>query len=392
MFRRISHRIALQFTAFVFVLMLANGALFMAADLGNARREMNNRLLRTAHAILEYSRYGSIDFPHFLPVPLRERVRIADPSGQVMYAGVLFSDMPFSASSGVSSTSVQGERYAVLTMPILGEGESVQGYLQVAEVERLPIGDLPSRALLYLIVSVGVSALTFAVGQFFAWKSLRPAEDAMQRLEQFTQDASHELRTPLAALSSSLDLALRNQKYREGIESAKEDLKEVSVLVERLLELARLDKLVLATEAVDATALVEGVVAKHGDAAKAKGVKLVAEVSPGVTLRSDPALLKHLLVNLLLNAVKFSKPEGGVVTVRLTQEFLSVSDTGIGIPQADLERIFDRFYQVESSRSNDGYGLGLALVKRITDLHGWTVDVRSAPDAGTEFMVRFAGT
>lgn len=389
MFRRISHTIALQFTAFVFLLLLANGILFLAADVGNSQREMNGRLFRTAHAILESAQFGSLDFPHFLPPPLRERVRIADVNGEILYGGGLFENVPFNRDAGVAAAVVQNERYAVLTVPI-EQGDDVTGYLQVAELERLPVGGLPVRALIYLLVSIGISALTFVVGQFFARKSLVPAERAMQRLEQFTQDASHELRTPLATLSSSLDLALKTKQYREGIESAKNDLKEVSVLVERLLELARLDQLVLALEPTDLTDLVTTTVDRHAAAALEKRVTLTKDLTPDVMLHADAALLRQLLSNLLANAVKFSKSDGGTVTVRLTNERLSVTDTGIGIPAAELKRIFDRFYQIETSRSNDGFGLGLALVKRIADLHKWSVGVQSTEGSGTTFTVYFS--
>lgn len=389
MFRRISHTIALQFTAFVFLLLLVNGILFLAADVGNSQREMNGRLFRTAHAILESAQFGSLDFPHFLSPQLRERVRIANADGGIVYAGGLFENVPFSGDAGVAAVIVQNERYAVLTLPIQ-PGDDIVGYLQVAELERLPVGGLPVRALIYLLVSIAISALTFIVGQFFARKSLVPAERAMQRLEQFTQDASHELRTPLATLSSSLDLALKTKQYREGIESAKGDLKEVSLLVERLLELARLDQLILALEPTDITDLVTTTIDRHAATAMEKRVTIVKELAFGVHVNADAALLRQLVSNLLANAIKFSKPDGGTVTVRLTHECLSVTDTGIGIPGAELKRIFDRFYQVETSRSNDGFGLGLALVKRIADLHNWSVGAQSTEGSGTTFTVYFS--
>jgi signal transduction histidine kinase len=106
-----------------------------------------------------------------------------------------------------------------------------------------------------------------------------------------------------------------------------------------------------------------------------------------ITAKGDPALLRQVLTNLISNAIKFSKPEGGTVTVRLTKKALSIQDTGIGIAQESLVHIFDRFYQAENSRTNDGYGLGLALVKRIIDLHRWTISAKSTLDKGTTFVI-----
>ncbi len=389
MFRRISYTIALQFTAFVFALLLVNGAVFLAADYNNARHQTQSRLARLAQTVLDVfsANPPSVLPPEFSPM-LRERIRIADPQGHVMYEGSIFKDVPFMPREGLSDLSFQSEEYTVLTTSILQKG-TVQGFIQVADLDRQQSGDLPERAFLYLLVSVAISACTFFVGLFFARRSLKPAEQMVQRLEQFTQDASHELRTPLAALRSSLDLALKTQNYRDGIESAKEDLTEVSVLVERLLELARLDALLVQTSAVDLSVLTETIVARMQPIADEKEITINATIAPSVTVQGDAALLKQVLSNLLSNAIKFSN-EGGVIDVSLTASQWSVKDRGIGIAAAEQSKIFDRFYQADTSRAKDGFGLGLSLVKRIVDLHGWSIRVKSAPEKGTTFTVDFS--
>ncbi|NOS67252.1 MAG: HAMP domain-containing histidine kinase [Candidatus Peribacteraceae bacterium] len=387
-FRRISYRIALQFTAFVFVLLLVNGAVFLAADLSNARRQTHVRLQQRASRILiEQSTNGERAL-QALPRPLRERVRIVDASGTSIISGMMFDDIPFSLEKGFSQFNFENDEFIVLTVPIL-EGAVVKGYVQVGDIERLQFGDLPMRALIYLIVSVIISALTFVVGLFFARSSLKPAEEMMERLEQFTQDASHELRTPIAALSSSLDLALKNKKYHEGILSAKDDLKDVAVLVERLLELTRLDQFTLERTSLDLSGLVESSVEKHKPLAGEKNVTISAHLAPDISVQGDALLLKQVIGNLISNAIKFSKSDGGTITVRLTKDALSIEDTGVGIRKQDIPHIFDRFFQAENSRSNGGLGLGLALVKRIVELHGWRITAKSQEGKGTTFTVSF---
>jgi len=387
-FRRISVRIALQFMGFVFLLFLINGSLFLVADFGNAQRMARGRLLRDAQIVLS----GAADIeqgePLVLPPPVAARVRILDAEGRPLFAGSIFTDIPSFTTEGFSTIEVREEPYTVLTIPLSKE-DHVYGFAQVAGMERLPIRDLPLRWVLYFIVSILVSALTFFVGLFFARRSLKPAEQMMERLEQFTQDASHELKTPLAALSSSLDLALKNGKYREGIQSAKADLKQVTVLVERLLELARLDKFVRADEPIDLTALVEASVDRYQSLAKEKHVIIECASDQHVTVNGDVILLQQVLGNLITNAIKFSKPSGGRIHVHLTSKELSVEDTGVGIAAEALPHIFDRFYQVEQSRAMGGFGLGLALVKRIVDLHGWTISARSTLGEGSTFTVHF---
>lgn len=387
--RRISHRIALQFMAFVFALLLINGALFLSVDIINARRLAHLRLMNHASGFIErHSMTDPAGMGDFLPTMLRPRTRITDADGNPVYAGALFDGIPFSpAVPEFSYTRIHGEEYSVFTAPIL-QDQRITGYVQIADTVRIPRRDLPERIFLYLMLSAGISALTYVVGLAFARGSLRPAEETLERLEQFTQDASHELRTPLAVLNSSLDVALRTKKYKEGIDSAKEDVRQITSLVERLLELTRLDRFTLERAEVDLSQLVAEAAEKFSHLAMEQVVTLVTEIADGVTVRGDPTLLRQVVGNLLSNALKFNR-SGGTVTVRLTKKALTIADTGIGIAKEDLPHLFDRFYQADPSRARGGHGLGLALAKRIVELHGWRIDVESEKGEGTGMTVRF---
>ncbi len=389
MFKKISYKIALQFTGFVFLLFLVNGTLFLVADFSRSRQMTQMRLERMESAISRSFQPGGLLPPPDLPQMARGRMRILDANGDVLYGSEFFEGIPFTGKLGLSQQMVQNEPFAVFTARIVRNGQTV-GFAQVAEMDRQPRSDLLNRAFLYILLSASISVLTFIVGLFFARRSLRPAEETMLRLEQFTQDASHELRTPLAALSSSLDLALKTHKYKEGIASAKEDVKGVTALVERLLELARLDKFVIRHTSVDLSALTEDTVNKFQPLAAEKKVAFTSHVAPEVTVTGDALLIRQVLGNLLTNAIKFSKSKGGEIAVHLTKNALSVKDTGIGIAHKELAHIFDRFYQAETSRSNGGYGLGLALVKRIVDLHEWRISVHSKEGEGSTFTVHFS--
>lgn len=388
MFRAISYRIALQFTAFVFVLLLVNGALFLAADVESAKRQTDIRMDQTAKTIIERIRTSPAGFNIEIAPQMRERVRIINSEGQDVLVGAYFDGVPVQTGNRVSRIFISGEPHNVYTFPVERSGMNV-GYIQMLDAGRPPSADLPLRALLYFIVSASISALTFSVGLFFARRSLKPAEEMMQRLEQFTQDASHELRTPVAALSSSLDLALKTKKFEQGIVSAKDDLKDISSLIERLLELARIDKALISTDDVDLSALTEKATERSLAAAKTKHVSVEQKIEPNIHVRGDASLLMQVLTNLLTNAIKFSNDNGNV-TVTLTKNLLSIRDEGIGISGEDLPHIFNRFFQADSSRSHGGYGLGLAMTKRIAELHGWTISVESEKGKGSEFKLAFA--
>lgn len=381
MFHDISHRIAAQFTAFVFVLLLVTGAIFFVADMADRGRQGQDRLLRQLRPVLEHQQvFGTIP-P--LPPFQRERLRIADSDGKVLFSGTFFEGLPFTPGEGLSVVVNSGEEYGILTVPFSREG-TIVGYLQI--VDRQPPEMLLRRVVIFLIVSVGISGLTYLVGLFFARRSLRPAERMMQRLEQFTQDASHELRTPLTAVSTSLDLALLSPDNHAEIRAAKDGLKEMSLLVERLLELARLDSFAFHPEFVQLDAIVRDVVEKQRPLVEAKGLLLTLRDEP-VTVRGDAALLRQVAMNLIGNAVKFTNQ--GTVAVELSERAFVVRDTGRGISAQALPHVFDRFYQEDASRdrTQKGLGLGLALAKRIVDLHGWSIDVESEEGKGTVFTV-----
>ncbi len=395
LFRRISHRIALQFTAFVFLLFVINGFFFFAADSGNALRQTRFRLERMAEMIAARYEPGMQTFPLMprggIPPHMMAQIRILDAEGTPLISGSLFDTIPtMQINRALSRITIDNAEYVVLTAPLLRNGQQA-GFVQIADIARFPHGALPGRIELYLLISIAVSALTYGVGLFFARRSLRPARQMMERLEQFTQDASHELKTPLTAVGTSIDLALLKKDQLKHLRTAKKELADMSALIDRLLELARLDSFVLQTEPVDLTLLVTDVIDRHRAIAERQRVHIARNLAPNVVMQGDPSLLKQVVANLLSNAIKFNKPNG-TVHVSLSDDALRVEDTGKGISSSALPHIFDRFYQEETSRSKpgDGVGLGLALVKRIVELHGWTIDAQSTQGKGTIFTVRFS--
>ncbi len=387
MFRRISFLLALQFTTFVSLLLLISGSIFIVTDYRFSRRMSDDQLARQTNAILDHLPLMLEDVSTVLQPPLRDRVRVLDAAGRPIYTGNLLRDVPFQPSEAeYSDVGTQGEQLHIMTTPIVEAGMLV-GFLQIGN-NPPHINDLPVRAFIFLVISALISILTFFVGLFFAKRSLKPAEETMQRLEQFTQDASHELRTPLATLGSSLDLSLKTKNYREGIVSAKEDLQRIAMLIERLLELARLDKLALVEEQADLGELVQRTIADHAHLAREKGINMEQTLGKKVLVTGDQMLLLQLFGNLLSNAIKYT-PGGGTIRLQLDKRSLTISDTGVGIPAAALPSIFNRFYQVDASRSHGGFGLGLALAKRIVDLHGWTIAAASEEGKSSTFTIGF---
>jgi heavy metal sensor kinase len=218
-------------------------------------------------------------------------------------------------------------------------------------------------------------------------------EGAVNRLLQFTADASHELRTPLALIRATAELAARKSRspetYRAALREVVAESDRMTQLVEDLLFLARCDAgaAEMPHAPLDLASVVGEACVSAAPLAEAKRIQVTTDLHPTTTLGSAPALRRLALV-LLDNAIKYT-PEGGHVRVSLADCRLTVADTGAGIPPEALPHIFERFYQVDPSRSNSGYGLGLAQAQSIATRHGASIHVTSELGEGSVFEVTF---
>jgi heavy metal sensor kinase len=223
-------------------------------------------------------------------------------------------------------------------------------------------------------------------------------ETSFERLRRFTADASHELRTPLAVVRGIGEAAVAERRtaaeYEEAIGSILEETDRMATLVDTLLRLSHGDAgtVHLSRKPVDLGELARGVVASLGILAEERKQSIVFEIPENVVLTVDPLILREAVVNVLDNAIKYS-PAGGTITVRVgqtkDQAFLSVADQGPGIPSADRERIFDRFFRVDEARARDngGTGLGLAIAKWAVELHGGDITATEGSGGGSEFRI-----
>ncbi|MFQ5733340.1 MAG: heavy metal sensor histidine kinase [Planctomycetaceae bacterium] len=229
---------------------------------------------------------------------------------------------------------------------------------------------------------------------------LERLDASFQEMRRFTGDAAHELRTPITVLRSGLEVALRKarsaEEYREALEGALDDVVRLCRLSEQLLILAREDagshKEQRTPVRVDE--LIQSSVESIQPIADEKGIQIrVGELSD-LPISGDPNRLQRLWINLLENAVKYTPPGGAVdVTGESTERSLVfiVADSGSGIPESQLDRVFDRFYRVDESRtgSTGGTGLGLTICRSIVESHGGSIEIESEPGSGTRVLVTF---
>jgi len=214
--------------------------------------------------------------------------------------------------------------------------------------------------------------------------------------KEFVSNVSHELRSPLASVKALVDTldsgALEEQQVaRDFVRRIQREIDRMSSMVEELLELARLEsgQERLQLSPVDLRPLLEEIGARFQEQADAKGIEVdvvLPDALPKVL--GEEEKLRQVLTNLVDNALKYT-PERGRVTLSASAANqvvgVSVKDTGIGIPQEHLPRIFERFYKVARSRRDGGSGLGLAIVKHIIQAHGGEVGVESREGEGSTF-------
>ena len=230
-------------------------------------------------------------------------------------------------------------------------------------------------------------------------KMLERLSDAFEIQRQFTANAAHELRTPLALMQVQLDLY--NSASHPGndadtlqtIKMVTEQNDKLNRMVKTLLEMSELqtvgrdDKIIL-------DAIVEEVLADLEPLAVEKNIKLIGKCEDATMIGSD-ILIYRLVYNLVENAIKYNHPLGQVTVTayqRNKHVYLSVEDTGSGIPKELRERVFEPFFRVDKSRSRElgGVGLGLALVREIVRVHDGSICIKSGKTGGTIFEVTFA--
>ncbi|MGN6088239.1 MAG: ATP-binding protein [Actinomycetales bacterium] len=222
---------------------------------------------------------------------------------------------------------------------------------------------------------------------------------SQSRQRQLVADAGHELRTPLTSLRTNLDLLAQSEgsdrlppeERRALLHDVRAQVGELSALVTDLVELARDDRR-LADDDVDLADVLDRALTRvrpRANTGEGAPVEVTASVEPW-WVRGDAAMLERAVLNLLDNAVKWSPP-GGQVHVTLRHGTLRVADQGPGIADADLPRVFDRFYRSSEARAMPGSGLGLAIVRQTAELHGGQVSAGRTVSGGALLTLSLPG-
>ena len=345
------------------------------------------------------------------------------------------ADIPFSDNT-VQTVNFEGTEYYVFDRPISGDGtdglwlrgivSENQGTQQLDRIVSLSSVALP--ALLILAVLGGywiagralkpVYKITEAATKISQGNDLNKhiesgkGTDELHRLvdvlndmisrlnkafkkeQQFTSDVSHELRTPMSVITAQCEYTLESTRTQEEYEDALRVIqrqgRKMSRLIDDMLCFARLDghKDSYPKEKINLSMLVTDI-CDDMSLLKTNNIVLSRDIQPDIYIFGNSMLISRMITNLISNAYRYGKKDGKIfVKLSCSDEvLLSVEDNGIGIPAELHEKIFERFYRADESRSTEGTGLGLAMVKDIAAYHGGSVEVNSENKKGSTFFV-----
>lgn len=390
---------------------------------------------------LEFDAIWNQIYEHTLLTPKKQIIQIKDRNGDLLYKSGLgkdeisFDDVPQDITKLVTIWNSNGQplRLAV------SQDRNMKVYVAypIAEIDDV-LSNLFSIFIILIPIALGVS---IAGGWFLAARSLKPVDDisraaraitaqnldrrihytgvddelgrlvatfnemisrlqlSFSQIQQFSSDASHELRTPLTIMRGELELILRSrratsERYRTVVSSVLEETIRMTTIVDNLLTLAKADigTSVGIMQDVWLRPIIQELQEDSEMLAERKKISVSVGSLDDTLVSGDPVRLRQLFLNLIDNAIKYT-PERGSVELSLIRDNgyakVRVKDTGIGIPQNEIDKIFHRFYRVDKARSRElgGSGLGLSIAKWISEIHGGTILVESEVNTGSIFTV-----
>ena len=388
----------------------------------------------------EFDQIWNQIYEHTLLSPKKQIIQIRDRNNDILYKSglgkdeLLFDDIPFNSTRLVTIWNSSGQQIRLA----VSQDQYMKVYVAYPLNEIWDVLGSLFSIFLYLIPIAMI--ISVSGGYFLAVRSLKPVDNitataraitarnldqriahsgvddelgrlvstfnemitrlqlSFDQIQQFSIDASHELRTPLTIMRGEIELGLRKEQssdeYRQVLLSAHEEIIRMTTIIENLLALAKADtgRATHNFQDVWLRPLIQEVYEDSKILAEEKQINVRLAQLDDTLVLGDPIRIRQLLLNLIDNAIKYTSAQGSIELSLIRGEGIakiSVRDTGIGIPKDEQQKIFDRFYRVDKARSRElgGSGLGLSIVKWITEQHNGKISVESEVGKGTTFTV-----
>ncbi|QEY21762.1 sensor histidine kinase [Psychrobacillus sp. AK 1817] len=343
-----------------------------------------------------------------MPVPFNPRmiVLLRDAEGAILneeqigtrFINEFSEDLPFSLETieTIQTTKLAND-YVFRSLMYPNSNGSYTELLISVEAEQSIVNNFIKILFVCTIIFV---LLSITASYFLAKRSMNPIINSWSKQSEFVENASHELRTPLAIVQSKLEHLLTKPEDTimnqfESIGLSLSEIRRMNIMTTHLLTLARADSLEqqLQKEPVNLGNLVNEVIHPFFELAELEQKEIITQIHSKRTISIDKNRIHQLLVILLDNALKYTRPHDKIhVVLREDPEYLTidVSDTGIGIREENIKRVFDRFYREDKARIKEtgGTGLGLSIAQWIVESHNGTIRVSYKPSSGTTFQVK----
>lgn len=298
-----------------------------------------------------------------------------------------------SKNSDTGSFKLDETYWAFIKMPII-EGYRLV-FLDITSQQDI----LTNLIYTFLVVALIMLIVIYFISRFFANRSIHPIKEAFDKQKQFIADASHELKTPLAVINTNVDVLLSNNEdsiknQSKWLYYIKSEVERMSTLTNSLLYLTQInysDKKMIFTN-FNLSEAIENVILTMEAVIFENNIFLNYNIEPNLIIHGNIEQIKQVAIILLDNALKYTNSKGKVdVSLKRLHNniILTVTNTGEGIPEEHINKIFDRFYRIDKSRArkSGGYGLGLSIAKAIIDEHNGRIFADSILNVRTTFTV-----
>ncbi len=328
-----------------------------------------------------------------------ESILILDSNGNILYEIIQENiSLPDKIKTGFYNLLSKEDEEQKKVRAYITKINNSDFYLLVAKNYDDLISSLNNVLISFLLAIPFVFVITLILSYRFANEAIKPIEESIKRLKQFTTDASHELKTPISTIKANIEVALMKDRepsyYKEKLSTILNSINRMSKLIQNMLYISKLDtsSYKLNIENFNLKDLFNEIKLNFEDLAFSKKVSLIIDDKNSFNIKNDKDILFQILSILVENAIEYNRENGFVkIYSKLNKDFIKifVEDSGIGVKKEDIPYIFDRFYRGEKSRSREtgGLGLGLSIVKELVNIANGKIFVESELGKGSKFII-----